>query len=1611
MTGPREEPLQASALLTALHESMADLVPGPGTSTAELERAGELIAGALAAGQLEPIRTSRAPLDLATAGVPVEPASPVSLPIIERAIAAAARPGDDGEAPLRVYRRERSLRTTQDAFATPLWAAGQTVERTLGPFVGRRGEEVWFDFIRAVRRVLVRRGPGGPVILALPIRGSIFAPAIQQFELGAGSVWFSAPLAASTAPLGSYAGLRITGGILDVGSPVPMVGREIVLPAGAVCTLTLAPDPSSSATIPPARVGEDARAAMVDIPAEVTLRIEPSAITLTASKRAQLRAYDQQVALSWQAGPAIFESALNRLMFPFEARPRRFVVGVPQSKTFVPGGRAPIEEAGWALSVAVADPATLGEAVGAGGLVVRLGSGLSASWSTLKGGPAVLGPALMMVEATRLVLVAARVRVARAHQSLRLGAAPNGVGRIDLSYATAGPLRFFAEAGVAEVILTVCDASASLDRPVTIDGGRVPIRATGFFSWIERRETELLYRGLGFLAQQPAQRQGFALANAVLFSGAPAIFGIAGRLGGQTVTSAVASIGSVFYHLLPILPDPYASNVSGTGRRSDAAAGALWILLDWAPDRSPKLDFILPELAWLGLVGEERQPPTRASEASQVQLPPSVSRPNVPEPGVVWNEDAKRLAALGGLMNRWTGPVGNLTLLDVSTNADYFGVQYGQARTSKLAVSATPPLGAPIVDGMHLQVPGRSLRVISTPAVSWEPVFTRELVPSTSGPVYFPSPLTFPDAGGPTSIGVETVALVRVAPNPAVDSFVETLGRERKPGGLSFTLPYGIVAVAEVPDASRSDRPDVSLLRPDFPAADARGARQISVRARSAAPAPGSTPGLPGAAIILRNARGPFAPSGGMSVLTDVVAPVAGPDATFNDNFAPGRPRAKVPVVRIDFTGYGESLFSDWRNPDDAAAVVSQARFDVIVGRTAHEVIQIRSILYPYAARLVRTITIQRENGGVTVRHDSGWQHVAGGYFDFPTTTNASPPVTHPGIVRGVSRIVNIRQMTDVAKLSNDTLLAAVMFDCHVDIEGVVGGGTPDGCISRGQVGYIQMTDPDNLGQLSAALYAELLQQKGPLGGPVDCIVEIGRIGAVAGSGLKMRVTRVAVDKTAGGGPQEFAAAAWGSPALPAGGSWSMVRQGAGDENPSSVSRDQGTPLVRRGPVGVPSSVNSEPYRFADPADVLNAASPLSEYGILFATPVHRILFRRPKINPGDRAITSAVHAVLADSYARAASSGGSFPASTQWTLLLDPGWRLSLLANDHVRLDLPPGPAVSVTNPVRALSTSSTLQSRIEYRDRGGPPSNFSLVVDSSQAVRWSYAVDRVSHVNEAGSLGEVITLVSGIAAAEDAPYRMPDPKMLLGGCFAPVQSAMDLLAMLGFPSPLKVAVTNSKLELEAKLSIPLGPPPEHEIHLVVMTIKDAAISVGFGFEWDTSHGGGPSVKAVFEAGAVALVATPYSTMTPEGPKGLVAVGLLKMTIAMASNNPEVVTFRVGVGIGVELDIAGGFGVTAYYASFIEIIAGSNVFGLMVGVLFTGSVDLKVIEASLTFEARMGLIRRECPPVTSVWGLLQASVAIEVSIFAVIDISFTWEVESTVLFSGESSCEIPETV
>ena len=64
---------------------------------------------------------------------------------------------------------------------------------------------------------------------------------------------------------------------------------------------------------------------------------------------------------------------------------------------------------------------------------------------------------------------------------------------------------------------------------------------------------------------------------------------------------------------------------------------------------------------------------------------------------------------------------------------------------------------------------------------------------------------------------------------------------------------------------------------------------------------------------------------------------------------------------------------------------VTKVQFEASIGRTALEVIQVVSVIYPYCIQVVRTITMQRQNAGWVKRTDSGWQAASAGTFTFPT--------------------------------------------------------------------------------------------------------------------------------------------------------------------------------------------------------------------------------------------------------------------------------------------------------------------------------------------------------------------------------------------------------------------------------------------------------------------------------------------------------------------------------------------------------------------------------------------------------------------------------------------------
>ena len=109
-----------------------------------------------------------------------------------------------------------------------------------------------------------------------------------------------------------------------------------------------------------------------------------------------------------------------------------------------------------------------------------------------------------------------------------------------------------------------------------------------------------------------------------------------------------------------------------------------------------------------------------------------------------------------------------------------------------------------------------------------------------------------------------------------------------------------------------------------------------------------------------------------------------------------------VPVLRADLAGYGASIWSEWLDPNAKGTAIIKVQFETVVGRTAYEVVKAQTTLYPHGVRLVRTVTIARQNAGWVQRTDSGWVAATPGIYNFP---NAAVPAEPRQSRRGRRRV------------------------------------------------------------------------------------------------------------------------------------------------------------------------------------------------------------------------------------------------------------------------------------------------------------------------------------------------------------------------------------------------------------------------------------------------------------------------------------------------------------------------------------------------------------------------------------------------------------------------------
>jgi hypothetical protein len=1379
--------MDRSSALSKLAALTSGLKPAGTSTSADLDAARAALASSLLAHVVDPAT--------AVTGLPTPPVAAPSaedLSGFQQALDLAGEARFAAAVPL-VFARNLPAIAPGNPALTPSAVAGMVPE-SIGPFVDSLGAVHWFDIFPPVEQTAIIREASGTPFLLLPLAIAA-GPVPTTLPVSAGTVWIDSQLLAPGSPAGGYSGVAVTGGTLDFSTAATASAAGLAVAATTTLTLTVKLGGQAGPT-GGGEPGADGGAVVAEVSAQVTLSFTASGAAITSASDASLTVYGSAVDLKFEPGAPVYEPALGQILVPFQPQSSTFAVESVLSDIVELSGAALLLGAAWALPVAVTAPAQLGTAASAGLLLLVLGPGLAVTWPGVTGGAIGLGDVFLECAGGTLAFLA-KIRGTN-QPGCEIDLWPNAPpstarSEIDLSFAN-DALLYYASvssyAGVSQVEIVSCGAeiAARIDRPVAANGSRIGPSLPGLLTIYQTASLNgVLIAGAvpaATLVGLPAI--AMALRNGLLVTTPPALLLVAGSFSATPAELDSGGLLLVFgiESLLPTLPDPYAANflpVTSRGIRDDGAAGyaatgqssALLATVLWDPAIQALVSFSASSVSL---------------EASALEkLSPSLD----PQPfGGSGTEDRAWQTAMGDILDRTLASDSpQLFLLDVSSHADQLGVGMAIARPDERDMSDVGDMLS--IRGMDVVAPTQDLRVMTVPSVQWEPVVTvqnKDVLPYP-----FPSPAGFLDDGGPTLWGANDVTLVPVAPAPLFERVITSYG-EGKAAGALFTLPFGMAAVVAIPEPAtpQSQRPGMTLVQPSFSPQNLSGGLQMSLTAPKSAAANGDLPGLPGATVQKRNMVDQWGNVAGGTPLS-----VLGPDvdSTFNSELHPGAAGAMVPLERIDFSGYGASSFSDWTAPGAVPPAVVQVSVKMMLGRTSHEVVQIKSVLYPWGAIVVRTITIDRQDNGEVSRYDSGWIAATPGTFNIEGIT------VHPGAVTGAFNIREISDTTQTFQASGGVVMVGVYFDADIQIDDVRSGGANGRVPSKGQFGFVQ-TAPANQ-PLTAADLADLLRSEGSLGGPVDCSI------GVAGTSQTMRLMRVEVDNAPHAGAtqtHEFAAAARGSVVLPQPGSWSVLARTDTVSEPTPIDPDLGVPLIRQGAAGTAST---SPWRMAEPVDLWVPDSPSMDYCLLHSTDSTRMLFPRPQIANGASAITSDQVPLLADGFALLGATSVC-PRQDSCLTFPDASYELQIGGSgDFTLANVPATFAPSMAK--RSLATASGGAIGFEYADETGTQAQISAAISPAG---WSVNLQGVNVRVDLGPFTGLMRTVGNVDATSDGGVSFNSGRLALGSILEPVQELLSFIAKLGLPNPLSLAFSNAgwtsttSYKLKAGLTLALPSP-----------------------------------------------------------------------------------------------------------------------------------------------------------------------------------------------------------
>ncbi|MBN7815927.1 hypothetical protein [Algoriphagus pacificus] len=1225
----------------------------------------------------------------------------------------------------KAFVRDVPVRTTQIKTSVPNWAAGAKVEKSIGPMTRIDGRVITIDFFRITKLIgIYQQNSNQPVILFKasfkePKIKAVNAPPVevsQNYDVAPGSFYIRADMLASNAPNTRYVGLKVKDGKIQLSANPVLQGEKLVLAANTGVQVALdldqTPDPADAKK----KHGRDAFEAKVQTPDTLKFSFSgASKAQISESRPAQWTVYGQKASFSKLNKVPTYSDQLSRMLIPYACSNQSFEPKKQKSPMVELSESGDVKASWWAIPAAELDIAAPLEVAGCGGLLQELKPGLKFKWKGLQGKNLKLDKPQILVENGRIGITDLTSDGEGAFQEIDHWKDDlNEYGTsISLSLNKSALFLYNSLSEGIEMLVGLANAQIKVDRPLQVNGLPVGVKTKNSALVLAGSDTnKLIYlfddnilwdNKLPFDKVPKFKSLAIALENA-LFTISPVngalVFGECSEDWTKIIKSQTFLVFGMLSYM-PTLPDPYVANFGILARQFGDKRKGLdgiksWLVCQITQDPgSEELDKVT--------VNFHFGPTNQSSVSSQGDTASSsIAWDNLQAQPVVETLKSSAAASRDNGLPPYDAQLQPFTrlfdmeyfaLLDVSSNANQLGVSMGFPRDRRVVTGVAHSVGdgqAAIsqadnqmisVEGMEVIAQGAMTRLFMMPQVAWEPIFN--LTPPGTGkpgdpPVFFNY---YPNDGGPTRFVNNHPERIALSPKPLVDFILDKYKKKETPVNTLFTLPFGLKAMAELSHTNSREtiKPKLDNIRPNFPN-DMQGGIQIRATAGDygkkfpSEPKKNDLPMFAGFTVQLANVLGMNGNPTGASTLGQSVTEIFNGEFFVNQGNPSQITERGVPVSKIDFSGYGASTFSNWLSPSAAIAQTSQARFDVMLGRTGHEVIQVKSIVYPWGIRVVRTITIFRTSSGFVYRTDSGWQPESDGLFDFrykyiDKTQAGNPEVEetpyelHPGTLRGLYSISNIKEDGTVADFVTKNVIAhnqeyinvfgekvknsgaqfdqevkcvAVYFDADVAVENLVQGHKNGKTPAKKILGYVQLSPP-GVPLNSSQLRALLNLQGGLMGGDINCVMDVNN------SGQLMQINRfdISHSEKPGNASEDpiFVAATRGSVLLPKDGSWSMVQHETGSGEVTPLPPHIPIPLIRIGEwqkeiVVKASDVTNNLLRLAHPLEILrNPEEATINYGFLQSTSTQKALFLTPSYKKGISKLMSKTPPIFSDAY------------------------------------------------------------------------------------------------------------------------------------------------------------------------------------------------------------------------------------------------------------------------------------------------------------------------------------------------------------------------------------------